>query len=137
MPRGIYERKPRHREPCEFCASDRTAKRGKYNRWYKIKNKISCQRCYTKLVDYPRVKLTKRRKIISYAGKQIQLSFNIRNHKCSECGSTIAKKYDMHHDFYIPLFPWIGTRELCQSCHLKQGWKDKVFTYNQYCQYNR
>lgn len=129
---------------CTNCGSTTTKfrlQRGRYyERWYhnKTENETLCQKCYTKLVDVPKYAEKNRRKIITYAGKQIKLSFNIRNYRCSECNTTDNnKRYDLHHDYYIPIIPWLFTRELCLSCHLKQGWNDSLYTYNQYSLYQR
>lgn len=134
MPKGVYSHKRRTDDRiCFFCHATKTPNKivnnVAYPRWYRIDGNDTCQSCYGKKVTNLRVN---RKRMLCYAGKQILLSFDIKRHICSTCGTTASSRFDTHHDLYVPIFPWLFTRELCISCHLKQGWNDRVYTHNQY-----
>ena len=54
---------------------------------------------------------------ITFQNKQIQLDFNPRTGKCSQCGS--VGRTDLHHIKYDPANPLANTIELCIPCHRK------------------
>lgn len=59
---------------------------------------------------------------LAFPGRRIRLKFNPRKGRCVCCGR--EGRTDLHHTIYDESNPLANTVELCDSCHMKQSWKD-------------
>src|SRR5262245_53540311 len=123
-------------------------KDGKHQ-WFKKDEKLYCKKCYNNLFTNPKWNpitrispryaetRTKSNKTFTprhylYAKRCIVGWARLLTGYCSRCTNNIydgtCKKTDMHHLFYIVIFPWFGRQELCAACHVKEGRRVHLLT---------
>lgn len=102
---------------CFNCNSNTTYvdKKG-WHQWYRSKNGYSCKKCRNVLIGNP--------KRLRFRGKRISLSKNPRKGRCSNQKCVKEESTDIHHIKYHPEDPLKDTIELCNSCHMKESWKN-------------
>ena len=90
---------------CSECNAATT-----YSNWYRDgKGGWLCRKCWDRYYHQKRIRFGSIRRIY--------LHQNPRKGVCVRCGGT-TKNTDMHHTLgYFIIFPWFGTKELCDSCH--------------------
>jgi hypothetical protein len=110
---------------CYACGSSNTLLNGNgAPSWYlnQPTNLVLCQRCYTMIINYPRVVKDRNSRLMWFKGRQITLRQRPRTGICRNCG---REGYThMHHVSYDDIDPLKFTLELCPSCHAKETWKD-------------
>lgn len=69
-----------------------------------------------KLSNFQKRKLGLKKSWVSFKGKTIQLDFEPREGKCSDCG-IIDEHTHLHHEKYDESNPLAHTIEVCYKCH--------------------
>lgn len=113
---------------CSKCGSNKTYRRKNgYEQWNIKDGEYWCQKCYCKLIKYPKWKVKHialyNPKRILFKQKRIILDEDPRKGICKMCGKKGLTH--MHHYKYDDKDPLKYTIELCPSCHAKEGYKLK------------
>lgn len=100
--------------------------------WYSngIIDQWICTNCYGQIFRV--------RHRITYKRSRIDLTVDPRVGVCNLCRAVMpfdCKRTDIHHLRYNDEYPLRDTLELCIACHLKEGWSDGVYLYNQWGPY--
>lgn len=97
-----------------------------------------CNNCYSLFITYPKLKArgwfntkytygNNKWHIIIYTG----WNWKQRTGYCSLCPNNIhdgsCKRTNLHHKYYLRIFPWFGRIEVCRSCHSKLEWEKDTF----------
>src|SRR4249920_504444 len=67
--------------------------------------------------------IERRLRTISWFGRKIYLTFELKRPDCCDFCGKKGKKIDSHHLEYFIIFKWFGIVWLCVSCHMAEGYR--------------
>lgn len=112
---------------CYSCGSNKSwVDKNGYEKWHlnhDQENNVLCLKCFDRYILSPIY--SKRR--YTFKDKQLYTWHGLKTGYCSLCPNNIydgsCKRTNLHHKYYIIIFPWFSLTELCNSCHNKEDRK--------------